>query len=139
MTNHLPPVSESDLSSPVQMHLPDNKLAQQLFGAQNAHLDALAARLGVHVVARGNHVTSKGERARDAKALLDIFYSRLVNGGHIESAEFERTLDKVVLAQDESRMRDVLSLASGFADFGIKTRKKRTETQGCKNQGSRGR
>ena len=133
MTNHLPPVSESDLSSPVQMHLPDNKLAQQLFGAQNAHLDALAARLGVHVVARGNHVTIKGERARDAKALLDIFYSRLVNGGHIESAEFERTLDKVVLAQDESRMRDVLSLASGFADFGIKTRKKtvlpRTENQ----------
>jgi phosphate starvation-inducible PhoH-like protein len=127
------PTPDTDASGPLQMHLPDNKLAQELFGPHHSHLHALDAKLGVHVTARGNHVTIKGERARDAKALLDVFYSRLVNGGRLDSAEFERMVDKVVTAHNETQLRDALSLASGFADFAIKTRKKsilpRTENQ----------
>ena len=136
MTSRPPPASQSDLSDttgPLQMHLPDNKLAQELFGPHHIHLDALSAKLGVHVTARGNHLTIKGERAKDAKSLLDVFYSRLVNGGRFETSEFERTVDKIVLAHDESQLRDALSLASGFADLAIRTRKRnilpRTENQ----------
>ncbi len=130
MTSHSP---DTDTSGPLQMHLPDNKLAQELFGPHHQHLHALGAKLNIHITARGNHVTIKGDRARDAKALLDVYYSRLVNGGHFDTSEFERTADKIALASTETQLRDSLALASGYADFAIKTRKKtilpRTENQ----------
>ena len=120
-------------SNAVQLHLPDNRLAQALFGAHHTHLDLLGAKLDVHVTARGNHVTIKGERAKEAKAVLDVFHSRLVNGGHFDTPEFERVVSRLMLAQSESERRDVLAIASGLADFSIKTRKKnilpRTENQ----------
>lgn len=117
----------------VQMHLPDNKMAQELFGPHHQHLDILMAKLGVHIAARGNQLSIKGERAKEAKSILDVFYSRLVNGGQIDTHEFERTAAKIAGAANETESRDALSLASGFADFAIKTRKKnilpRTENQ----------
>ncbi len=117
----------------VQMHLPDNKLAQELFGPHHAHLDLLMAKLGVHITARGNQLTIKGDRAKDAKSILDVFHSRLVNGGHVDTPDFERTVTKMAGAKDENESRDTLSLASGYADLAIKTRKKnilpRTQNQ----------
>lgn len=115
------------------MHLPDNRLAQALFGPHNVHLDRIGERLEVHITARGNHVTIKGERAKDAKALLDVFYSRLVNGGEVELREIETTLDKVVQSASDNQLRDALALAQGYVDFAIKTRKRtinpRTDNQ----------
>lgn len=117
----------------VQMHLPDNKLAQELFGPHHQHLDILMSKLGVHITARGNQLTIKGERAKEAKSVLDVFHSRLVNGGHVDTPDFERTVAKMAGAKDESESRDALSLASGYADLAIKTRKKnilpRTQNQ----------
>ena len=62
-------------------------------------------------------------RAKDAKAVLDVFHSRLVNGGHFDTPEFERVVSRLMLAQSESERRDVLAIASGLADFSMKTRK----------------
>ena len=126
-----PPAAEAPHS--LQMHLPDNKLAQQLFGPHNAHLDIISKKLDVQVHARGNHLTIKGARAEAAKAVLDVFYSRIVNGSEFETRELELTLDKLHLAHSETQVRDVLSLASGYADYAIRTRKRtilpRTDNQ----------
>jgi len=130
VTTHSVPETETNT---VQMHLPDNKLAQDLFGAHHVHLDMVGAKLGVHMNARGNHLTIKGARAKDAKTVLDLFYSRLVNGQSFEAKELEHTLDKVRGAHDEPQMRDALALASGYAEYTIRTRKKailpRTDNQ----------
>jgi len=127
LTNNTPelPNAEAGASpSSVQLHFPDNRLAQDLFGAHHANLDKIAEKLGVTVHARGNHVTIKGDRAKDAKSILDMFYSRLVNGHTFEMRELEVTLDKVRLTQNESQLRDALALASGYADYAIRTRKR---------------
>ena len=117
----------------IQLHLPDNALAQMLFGPHHAHIDAIKNKLGVHIHTRGNQLTIKGERARDAKSVLDIFYSRLVNGGAFELRELEITLDKINGAESTDQVRDALSVASGFSDYTIRTRRKsvmpRTENQ----------
>lgn len=127
------PVSDTTESGAVQMHLPDNRLAQELFGPHHNHLNYLGTKLEVHVLARGNHLTIKGKRAQDAKAILDVFHSRLVNGSSFDSAEFERSVDKVAGSKDDTERRDALAVAGGLADFSIKTRKKnilpRTENQ----------
>lgn len=123
----------SEGPSALQMHLPDNKLAQALFGPHHLHLEILMEKLGVHIAARGNQLVIKGDRAKDAKSVLDIFHSRLVNGGHVDTAEVERTALRIAGAQGETELRDALSLASGYADLALKTRKKnilpRTENQ----------
>lgn len=117
----------------IQMHLPDNQLAQTLFGPHHAHLDLISRKLEVTIHARGNQLNIKGEQANAAKSLLDVFYSRLVNGGVFESRELELTLDKLTHAHSETQVRDALSLAGGYADFTIRTRKKnvmpRTDNQ----------
>lgn len=127
------PAPSTEAPEPVQMHLPDNRMAQSLFGPHNVHLDRIGERLGVHITARGNHVTIKGARAKDAKALLDVFYGRLVNGGEVELREIETTLDKVVQSGSDTQLRDALALAQGYTEFAIKTRKRtinpRTDNQ----------
>lgn len=124
---------EAQMAGGLQLHFPDNKLAQELFGAHHAHLDRIGEKLGVKLHARGNHVSLKGDRAKDAKSLLDMFYSRLVNGGRFDSAELEGTLDKLAASTNESGVRDALALAQGYAEHAIKTRKRvifpRTENQ----------
>lgn len=124
---------EAQAAGGLQLHFPDNKLAQELFGAHHAHLDRIGEKLGVKLHARGNHVSIKGDRAKDAKSLLDMFYSRLVNGGRFEAAELEGTLDKLAASTSENSVRDALALAQGYAENAIKTRKRviipRTENQ----------
>ncbi len=137
MTTNPPPsfpVAEDDpASGALQLHFPDNKLVQSLFGPHHAHLDRISEKLGVHLHARGNHLTVKGARAKEAKMLLDLFYARLVNGGEFETAELEATLEKLSHADSDNDVRDALALAHGYADLAIKTRKRviipRTDNQ----------
>ncbi len=134
MTPRKTPPPEITAQPPsLQMHLPDNQLAQMLFGPHHTHLELISRKLEVVIHARGNQLTIKGEQANAAKSLLDVFYSRLVNGGTFEARELELTLDKLTHAKGDTQVRDALSLAGGYADFIIRTRKKnvmpRTDNQ----------
>lgn len=124
---------QTSLPAPVQMHLPDNQLAQVLFGPHHCHLELISKKLDVAVHARGNQLTIKGEQAGAAKMVLDVFYSRLVNGHSFDSRELELTLDKISHSKADADVRDALALSSGYADYTIKTRRKpvmpRTDNQ----------
>ncbi len=82
----------------------DNRVASLLFGEHDRNLALIEARLGVDIIARGNHLTLRGsEQAREITAqVLGELYRRAEQGNDIENAEVEGVIRLIsTLSQQE--------------------------------------
>lgn len=69
----------------------DNNLIQELYGANNAHLDQIESRLGVTLHTRGNTITIEGPNGsvESARQTLESLYGRLEAGQTLEEGDVD--------------------------------------------------
>ncbi len=79
----------------ITLSFEDNHLAGLVFGEHDRNLTLIEHRMGVDILARGNHLTLRGGTARDRAIVRDVLgelYERAEKGHDIDTAEVEGVL-----------------------------------------------
>ena len=91
----------------------DNRIAGLMFGEHDRHLTLIEHRMGVDIIARGNHLTLRGGSARARQTAADVLrelYRRAERGHDIDDAEVEgviRLHEALPREQAQAPMREI--------------------------------
>ncbi len=91
----------------------DNRIAGLMFGEHDRHLTLIEHRMGVDIIARGNHLTLRGGNARARATAADVLrelYRRAERGYDINDAEVEgviRLHEALPREQAQAPMREI--------------------------------
>ncbi len=105
--------STENSNDDITLAFEDNRLAGLVFGEHDRNLTLIEHRMGVDILARGNHLTLRGGTARDRAIVRDVLgelYERAGKGHDIDAAEVEgviRLFTALPAEQAKAPMREI--------------------------------